>query len=413
MSKHSSLFSPIRRSLLDRSGRTDPIDPFQPLGNPGRPLRLSAPVGPAGLSGARNRPNDVRRLSMSLADAGLPGAERPPRPTDVFDSPLETAVRSFQRRNRLKVDGLLLPKGPTNQALNRSLALMRSKRTPAPPLSGLSGEAFAANGRLVRAMMKSTEDGLVPSLMASDFRANKAGQAKTADFLSQLFDRDPARARTVRAKAGGFMTRDEKNLLDRLTLQARTFDAEALAAQEPGDPDDDEPDEPPYNPDHPRPGDPDDPEPEDPDKPDEPDDPDKPEKPDKEKCKRLRVKLANAEQAQKEAQERAREADVEFDKWSEEANRLRDQLRDGLIQLGIEYTPSFLRIIGILKRLSRKRPADTQTIFSLIETAQEMFAAEEKVERALQAREIEEKKVKALQKDIEKIQSQIDEAGCK
>ena len=42
-----------------------------------------------------------------------------------------------------------------------------------------------------------------------------------------------------------------------------------------------------------------------------------------------------------------------------------------------------------------------------------MFAAEEKVEQALQAREIEEKKVKALQKDIEKIQSQIDEAGCK
>ena len=144
------------------------------------------------------------------------------------------------------------------------------------------------------------------------------------------------------------MAAGDNSLLDKLILQARLF--------EEGDPDDDE----------------DDPTPEDPE-----DKSDKP-KPDKEKCQRLKVELANAEQAKKEAQERARKADAEFTKWSEEADRLRTSLRNGLIQLGIEFAPDFLRIIGFLKRLSRKRPADAQTILNLVETAQKMFEAEKK-----------------------------------
>ena len=321
MPRFSSLFTPIRKSLLDRA-TSALIDPFQPLANPGRPLRLKAPVGLANLAAARNRPDDVLRLATSLADAGLPKAKRPSRPTNVFDSPLETAVCSFQRRNKLKVDGLLTPKGPTNQAINRSIALLQSKRTPAPPLRNLSGAAFAANARLVRAMMGSTEDGILPDLMASDFRANKAGQAKTADFLSQLFARDPERAKVVRAKARGFMTEDETSLLDRLTLQARKADAEALAkAQPPGDPDDDEPD---------------DPEPEDPDEPDEPDEPEDPPKKPEPNCEAeeetvdaAKEDLENAESHLETTQNEVTKTESDIPRTEGEIEKIEGEIQEG------------------------------------------------------------------------------------
>jgi len=84
---------------------------------------------------------------------------------------MEAAVRGFQRRHDLRVDGLLNPGGPTAAAL-----------------------------------------------MAGDFRHGREGRAKTADFLAQLFARDPARARSLRAKARGMMAADEKSLLDRLIV---------------------------------------------------------------------------------------------------------------------------------------------------------------------------------------------------
>ncbi len=77
--------------------------------------------------------------------------------------------------------------------------------------------------------MGTTADGMVPDLMAGDFRHGREGRAKTADFLGQLFRRDPARARSLRAKARGMMEADEKSLLDRLILQARK------AEEEPGE----------------------------------------------------------------------------------------------------------------------------------------------------------------------------------
>ena len=40
--------------------------------------------------------------------------------------------------------------------------------------------------------MTTTADGIVPDLMAEDFSLGASGRAKTADFLGQLFRRDPA-----------------------------------------------------------------------------------------------------------------------------------------------------------------------------------------------------------------------------
>ena len=175
--------------------------------------------------------------------------------------------------------------------------------------------------------MGTTADGMVPDLMAGDFRHGREGRAKTADFLSQLFARDPARARSLRAKARGMMAADDKIRLDKLILQAR------MADEEPPDDGDEQPpeeepppeppEEPPYDPEHPRPGDPDDPGEDEPEEPEEPDEPEKPEKPDKEKCKRLSQALKDAEAdlrgaqslrdgAQKAVNEKTNELDQKF-----------------------------------------------------------------------------------------------------
>ncbi len=90
--------------------------------------------------------------------------------------------------------------------------------------------------------MTTTADGIVHDLMAKDFSLSASGRAKTADFLGQLFRRDPARAQSLRAKAKARMAADDNSLLDRLILQARLANEEDDPT--PGDPGQDDPDEP-------------------------------------------------------------------------------------------------------------------------------------------------------------------------
>ena len=173
MSRFSSLFAPIRQSLLERD---NPFDPFQSLDEvrrkrPPVSLSLTAPVGPPDLPKTRNRADDVGRVEGALNSAGILGGGERRRP--VFDTRLETGVRDFQRRKGLRVDGLLNPGGPTIRALGRVLAR--------PPLKGLSGAAVSANTRLGRHRMTTTADGMVPGLMAGDFGTDEAGRAKTAN----------------------------------------------------------------------------------------------------------------------------------------------------------------------------------------------------------------------------------------
>ena len=273
MSRFGNLFAPIRKGLLDRDDDRDPFDSLSlldgdalppgppPVSLPRNPLRLRAPVGPA----ARNRVDDVKRVETAMDRAGFLGRTQG---AGVFDSILDSGIRSFQRRNGLKEDGLLKPKGPTEQMLNRVAAKRAGEKEP---------------------------------------------------------DKDK----------------------------------------------------------------------------------------DKKDCARLKAELANAEQAAKEARDRARKWDAEFNKWSKEAARLRTSLRNGLIQLGIEFAPNFLRIIGLLKRLLGKRPADAQTILNLVETAQKMFEAEEKVRDAQRARDIEEREVEKWNAAIERIRQKIKASGCR
>ena len=182
MPRFSTLFAPIRQSLLERD---DSFDPFQPLDEVRRKrqhvsLPLAAPVGQLDLPKTRNRVDDVGRVEGALGQAGVFGGARQ---HPGFDTRLETGVRDFQRQKGLKVDGLLNPGSPNIHALGRALAWL--------PLKGLSGAAVSTNARLIRHLMMTT-DGIMPDLMAEDFSLGASGRAKTADFLGQLFRRDPA-----------------------------------------------------------------------------------------------------------------------------------------------------------------------------------------------------------------------------
>ena len=80
------------------------------------------------------------------------------------------------------MDGILNPGGPTIHALGWALAAAEG--------------AFGLGGFDQRPPGQPPDDddccGIVPDLMAEDFSLGASGRAKTADFLGQLFRRDPA-----------------------------------------------------------------------------------------------------------------------------------------------------------------------------------------------------------------------------
>ena len=134
------------------------------------------------------------------------------------------------------------------------------------------------------------------------------------------------------------MAADDKGLLDKLILQARLADEENdPTPDDPGQDDPDEPEDPPYDPGHPQPGDPDDPGEDDPEEPEEPE-------PDKEKCKRLKVELANAEQAAKEAGERMREAAEEFNQKSREVEARWQEFKRQTVAFGVGNFDAFKKL---------------------------------------------------------------------
>ncbi|MDA1090308.1 MAG: hypothetical protein O3A85_08360 [Proteobacteria bacterium] len=395
MPRSQSLLSVVRKNLLLRD------DPFQPLsgfrrGRPPVPIPLTAPVGPAAMPTTANRPDDLARVSAALGQTGFsdlaPRANTPR--IKSFDTRLDGGIRDFQRRHRLKVDGLMNPGGPTARTLSRVLAH--------PPLKNLSAEAVSANGRLVRHLMTTTEDGIVPDLMTSDFRANKASRAKTADFLSQLFNRAPDRARNLHAKANIQMSAKEKSQLDKLIVQARLADEEALVkplATPPGDADDDKPDDPDVPDDPGQDDDPDD----EPD--DEPDEPEQPE-PDKEKCKELIEALKKAEADLRGAQSFHDGAQMAVNEKTNEVKQKRAAYEQAFKAFAAE---TGIALWDIYKgRIPRgvPLPSNVQRAKEAYETAsRELKVLIDELHRA-------EDKLKQAQERVSELQKQIEAAGC-
>lgn len=91
-------------------------------------LSLDGSVGRRG----RNRRRDVAKVETLLDRTGDLDLDRTGGPTGYFGSPQEDGIRRFQRRNGLKVDGLVNPKGPTLASLLGEAPLRRPERRSAP-----------------------------------------------------------------------------------------------------------------------------------------------------------------------------------------------------------------------------------------------------------------------------------------
>ncbi len=90
---------------------------------------LSAPVGP----GQRNRRQDVLKVEALLGQTGDLDVGVMQGPTGFWTPLKEQAVKRYQARRNLFVDGRLDPGGPTIQALKRQIGLLFSRLTPPTP----------------------------------------------------------------------------------------------------------------------------------------------------------------------------------------------------------------------------------------------------------------------------------------
>jgi hypothetical protein len=75
-------------------------------------------------------PGDIVNAKQALRDLGY---YQPPIGNTIgawVDNKLFDGIRNFQRDNRLKVDGVMKPGGPTEAALNKSLRATRKEDEP-------------------------------------------------------------------------------------------------------------------------------------------------------------------------------------------------------------------------------------------------------------------------------------------
>ncbi len=95
-------------------------------------LRLLGSVG----ADQENDPSDIANTADTLSKLGVERVTRSAQ-TGSWDDEFERGVRSHQASNGLDVDGVLLPEGPTQRAINASLAIpgCRNPRSRPSPLS--------------------------------------------------------------------------------------------------------------------------------------------------------------------------------------------------------------------------------------------------------------------------------------
>jgi hypothetical protein len=103
-------------------------------------LNLKSPIG----TNYRVDPNDLMHTKRALSDLGY--YDVPPHRgiDDWTDDATFDGIRRFQKDNGLKVDGFMRPGGPTEQAMNTSLADNENKpglgEGETPPYTGGKGQ---------------------------------------------------------------------------------------------------------------------------------------------------------------------------------------------------------------------------------------------------------------------------------
>jgi|GEM_PF-1024989 len=157
-------------------------------------ITVGRPVGPR-QDADGNKPDDVKRVRLGLVGNGFLEPHPRNENSDVYDDEAQSAVKSFQKKNKLKEDGLLNPGGPTLKALNNALTPPLRRRA-APNLNALPGDAFSENARLVRALTRNYGQGTVPKHIAEAVKENWSGQAddEVDDLFGQLAKASPTDA---------------------------------------------------------------------------------------------------------------------------------------------------------------------------------------------------------------------------
>jgi hypothetical protein len=134
-----------------------------------------------------NDPADIRNTATSLTSVGVERIERAAR-TGVWDGELDAGIRHFQAGNGLDVDGILLPDGPTQSHINRTLGESSRPYEPAG-----ATRSIASSGRrdfaLARPSFASAEphdaDQDTPSLARED-RMIARGYRYRSDPMGRL-----------------------------------------------------------------------------------------------------------------------------------------------------------------------------------------------------------------------------------
>ena len=81
--------------------------------------RVPPLAGPVGNS-KKNSSNDVKAVQSLLSFVGLLPQVKQVMPSGILDASDDTAIRTFQRQNNLREDGVLNPGGETEQALKKA-----------------------------------------------------------------------------------------------------------------------------------------------------------------------------------------------------------------------------------------------------------------------------------------------------
>jgi len=111
-----------------------------------RPFRLKRPIGPDSNMDLDDVLNTKRALKdldfMSVPKYGL---------TPYPDQPMIDGIKSFQRKNKLRVDGVMKPDGPTLKSLNQTLA---ERQPPSRLPNSLSKVPLPAQRGLLNTVLK-------------------------------------------------------------------------------------------------------------------------------------------------------------------------------------------------------------------------------------------------------------------
>ncbi len=115
-----------------------------------------------------NHPEDVFKIKDTLSDIGYFDFDsNPAEPHGIFTRELDEGIKDFQKDNALRVDGILKPKGETEQALKSLMPPIGRTAPRRKPWSENPSE-FDATGRRIRDQKPSLFEALAVSFAEKD-----------------------------------------------------------------------------------------------------------------------------------------------------------------------------------------------------------------------------------------------------